>query len=181
MIKNYIFLGSPGGGKGTLAIKLAEEKGYKHISTGEMFRKAIKDETKLGLEVKEIIAQGNYVPNEVTNALVKETIESKEVKDSGFILDGYPRTINQAEFLKANGIKLDGAVLLEATDEVVFDRLINRKRADDDPTIIKQRIEVYNKQTKPLIDFYEKEGLLIRVDAQGNIDENYSNLKKGLE
>ena len=181
MIKNYIFLGAPGVGKGTLAVKLAKDKGYKHISTGEMFRKAIKDETKLGLEVKEIIAQGNYVPDEVTNALVKETLDSKEVKEAGFILDGYPRTINQSEFIKANGYKLDGAVLLEASDEVVFNRLINRKRADDDPTIIKQRIEVYNKQTKPLIDFYEKEGLLIRVDAEGNVEDNYNNLKKGLE
>jgi len=181
MIKNYIFLGAPGVGKGTLAVKLYKEKGYKHISTGEMFRRAIKNETELGIKVKKIIAAGDYVPDELTNALVKEVLDSKKVKESGFILDGYPRTINQSEFLKENGYKLDGAILLEASDEVVFDRLINRKRADDNPDIIKNRIEVYNKQTKPLIDFYEKENLLIRINAEGTVEENYKNLLEGIK
>ena len=181
MIKNYIFLGAPGVGKGTLAVKLYKEKGYKHISTGEIFRAAIKNKTELGLKVKKMIFEGNYVPDKITNALVKEILDSPKIKESGFILDGYPRTINQSEFLKTNGFKLDGAILLEASDEVVFNRLINRKRADDNPDIIKNRIEVYNKQTKPLIEFYEKENLLIRINAEGTIEENYENLLEGIK
>lgn len=181
MIKGYIFLGAPGVGKGTLAIKLEELKGYKHISTGELFRDAIKNETKLGLQTKAIIAAGEYVPDELTNALVKEVLDSDDVKKRGFILDGYPRTLNQSQFLKDEGYDIAGAVLLQASDKLVMDRLLNRHRADDDPKIISKRIEVYNEQTKPLIDFYKNENKLIEIDAEGSVEENFNNLLEGLK
>lgn len=177
MIKNYIFLGAPGVGKGTLAAKLQEDKGIKHISTGEIFRENIKNETPLGLKVKEIIAKGEYVTDDITNALVKDALSTDYVKEHGFLLDGYPRTENQAQFLKDNGFDITAAVLLNASDETVINRLVARARgADDTPEVIKHRLEVYNTQTKPLIDFYEKENLLVSVNAEGDIDQNYKHL-----
>lgn len=181
MIKNYIFLGAPGVGKGTLAEKLEQEKGIKHVSTGDIFRENIKNETPLGLKVKSILASGEYVSDDITNAIVKDKLESEEIKQKGFLLDGYPRTENQALFLKENGFAIDTVVLLEAPDQVVIDRIVSRARgADDTPEVVKHRLEVYNTQTKPLIDFYENEGNLIRVNCEGTIEENFDNLIKEL-
>ena len=181
MIKNYIFLGAPGVGKGTLASKLQKDKGIKHISTGEIFRENIKSETDLGLKVKAIIAKGEYVPDELTNEIVKEALNTEYAKKHGFILDGYPRTENQAKFLKENGFNITAAVLLDATDEVVTQRLLDRARGEDDsPEVIRHRLEVYNKQTKPLIDFYTKENLIVKIDSEGSIEENYNRLLKEL-
>lgn len=181
MIKNYIFLGAPGVGKGTMAQKLQEKKGIKHISTGEIFRKNIKDKTPLGLKVKDILALGEYVPDEITNEIVKMALSTEEVIKHGFLLDGYPRTENQAQFLKDNGFNITSAVLLDASDEIIMDRLISRARGKDDtPEIIQHRLEVYNEQTMPLINFYEKEGLLVRVDSEGTIEENFLKLERAL-
>ncbi|NQZ65793.1 MAG: adenylate kinase [Mycoplasmatales bacterium] len=178
MVKNYIFLGPPGVGKGTLASLIQEEKNIKHISTGEIFRNEMKKKTKLGLEVKAIIESGDYVPDNITNEIVKNVLNSDEVKKRGFILDGYPRTVNQAEFLKENKINLDGVILLDASDKVIMERLLGRGlgRADDDPKIISTRLDVYNKKTKPLINFYKAENLLVTINAEGTIEENYNRL-----
>ena len=180
MIKNFIFLGAPGVGKGTLAQKLEKIKGIKHISTGEIFRNEIKNKTKLGIQVKKIIESGEYVPDEITNEIVKNVLNQKEIKEKGFILDGFPRTVNQAQFLKDNGIYITSAVLLDASDEIVMQRLLGRGRLDDNPQIIKTRLNVYNKKTKPLIDFYKKEGLLVKIDSKQNIENNFKSLIKGL-
>lgn len=181
MIKNYIFLGAPGVGKGTLASKLQEDKGIVHISTGDIFRANIKNETPLGLKVKSILAAGEYVTDDITNAIVKDRLQQEDVQKNGFILDGYPRTLNQAEFLKTEGINITAAVLLDASDQVVIDRLVARARgADDTPEVIKHRLEVYNTQTKPLIDFYTKENLIVSVHSEGSIEENYDRLLKAL-
>jgi len=181
MIKNYIFLGAPGVGKGTLA-KLSQEKyGIKHISTGDIFRKNIKEQTELGKQVKAILDSGEYVSDELTNAIVKDAISTPEVLKSGFILDGYPRTIGQAQFLKDEGIAIEGAVLLDASDQIVIDRLVSRARGEDDtPEVIKHRLEIYNVKTKPLIDFYKNEGKLIKVVSEGNIEENMALLEKAI-
>lgn len=177
MIKNFIFLGAPGVGKGTLADKLEKEKGVKHISTGDIFRENIKNETPLGLKVKEIISKGEYVPDDITNQIVKNALQTEEVKKNGFLLDGYPRTKNQAQFLKDNGFDITAAVLLHATDEVVTQRLLARARGEDDTIeVIRHRLEVYNEQTKPLIDFYKEENLLVTIDSHGTIDENFDRL-----
>ena len=184
MIKNLIFLGAPGVGKGTLAKEVAKSKGLVHISTGDIFRKEIAAESELGLKVKAILAAGEYVSDDITNAIVKKTLESSEVKAKGFILDGYPRTINQAEFLKSINVHLDGAVLLKAADSVVQSRLESRakieNRQDDTPEVIAKRIEVYNEKTAPLINWYKNEDQLIEIDAEGSIQDNYDNLIKGV-
>lgn len=190
-----IFLGPPGAGKGTLAAQVAKEYKIPHISTGELFRTAIKNETPLGLKVKEIIQSGGLVSDDITIALVKERLAEADC-DNGFILDGFPRTIPQAEALE-NIISVDGAVNFDIDDEEVVKRLSGRRvcracgqnfhvefmpsakgdycdkcggelytRDDDKIESIKNRLEVYREQTAPLIDFYTKRNLTKNVDAR---------------
>lgn len=180
MVKNYIFLGAPGVGKGTLAEQLAKNYGLIHVSTGEIFRQEIEQKTTLGLEIKSIVDRGEYVPDELTNQIVKKTLLSPTIQSHGFILDGYPRTINQAQFLKRNNIKINQVILLTAPLKMVLSRLLGRKRADDNPDIISQRIHVYNTKTKPLIEYYQTEKILKIVDASGDIEQNYQNLVRVL-
>lgn len=173
MIKNYIFLGSPGVGKGTLAQELVKKQGLIHVSTGEMFRQEIKKQTTLGKKVEALVRAGDYVPDDITNQIVKQVLSSDIVKRHGFILDGYPRTINQAEFLKANKFKIDCVILLQAPMEIILKRILARKRQDDNPLIVSQRIEVYNQKTKPLIDYYQSQKLLKVIDVSGDIADNW--------
>ncbi len=175
MIKNYIFLGPPGVGKGTLAQELAKKQGLVHVSTGEMFRQEIKKQTSLGQKIASLVRAGDYVPDDLTNQIVKNFLLSPKVKHQGFILDGYPRTINQAQFLKENGFKIDCVLLLQAPMEIILKRILNRQRQDDNPLIVSQRIEIYNQKTKPLIDYYQSQKLLKTIDASGNIKQNWTN------
>lgn len=180
MIKKIIFLGAPGVGKGTLAKKLASEKGLIHISTGDIFRKEIKQETELGLKIKSILASGEYVSDDITNQIVKKTIEKPEMQKNGFILDGYPRTINQAEFLKKINARINAALLLDASDQSVAERIMQRSKAenrvDDTPEVINNRIKIYREKTAPLIDWYKKEKLLVTINAEGTIEENFQKI-----
>jgi len=181
MIKNYIFLGAPGVGKGTMASLLSGEKGLVHISTGEIFRKEIREQTELGKQVTSLLDSGQYVSDEITNAIVKKAISTKECKTKGFILDGYPRTIVQANFLDSLGVDVK-AVLLDASDDTIISRLNGRNsgRADDNPEVIKTRLKVYNESTAPLIDYYKEKGLLIVINAEDTIEENFKVVKKEL-
>lgn len=172
MIRNYIFLGAPGAGKGTIAAMVQKSAGIKHISTGDIFRSNIQNETALGLKVKSILDAGEYVPDELTNEILKDAVSSDSVKASGFILDGYPRTINQARFLKENEIKITKVIYLEVSDDVVTNRLVARARGEDDtPEIIKDRLAIFHEKTAPLIKYYEDEKLLVRVNAEGTMEE----------
>lgn len=191
---NFIFLGPPGAGKGTLAVKVAEAYKIPHISTGDIFRAAIKDQTELGLKVKAIIDSGGLVSDDITCALVKERLESPDTK-AGFILDGFPRTIPQAEMF--DGICPEVAVVnFVIADEIVVTRLSTRRtckkcganfniktlkpkvdgvcdncggelyqRDDDKEEAIRHRMEVYREQTEPLIDFYRQKNKLSDIDA----------------
>lgn len=128
MINNLIFLGAPGVGKGTVAQVIAKEYGFVHLSTGEIFREAIRNETDLGKQLKNIVEQGLYVPDEITNAIVENKIKELNSKNQKFILDGYPRTINQAEFLeKLENHNISSAILLEAPKDVIIQRLSKRR------------------------------------------------------
>lgn len=177
-IKNTIFLGAPGVGKGTIAAELANKFGFKHVSTGEIFRNEIKEQTALGLKVQSILAAGEYVSDDITNEIIKNVLNKPEVKQSGFILDGYPRTVNQAQFLIEQNIDIQKVILLVADEEIIIKRLLNRGRADDNIETIKNRIEVYEKQTKTLIDFYEQKNLITRIDTSGEVDEIFESLEK---
>ncbi|MBN2422990.1 adenylate kinase [Candidatus Woesearchaeota archaeon] len=200
-----IFLGPPGAGKGTQAEKLSKELAIPHISTGDIFRENIKNQTELGVKAKSFIDQGLLVPDEVTNNMVKNRL-NKEDCSNGYILDGYPRTVNQADFLSVIQ-DIDKVINFTLSDEQIIKRISGRRtckkcgaifhimwkkpkkqgicdncgsqlvqRSDEMPETVKKRLDVYNQQTSPLINYYKKKDLLVNVDASPSIDEIFNNV-----
>ena len=171
-----LIMGPPGAGKGTQATVIADKLGIPHISTGDLFRSNLSEGTPLGLEAKKYMDAGEYVPDSVTNNMVRDRLAQSDAQ-AGFLLDGYPRTVAQVHELDEmlGSAKLDRVIVLAAdTDEVVA-RLLNRAqeqgRADDTEEVIRRRLEVYEEQTAPLIDLYSSRGILIHVDGLGSVDE----------
>ena len=173
-----LLIGPPGAGKGTQASKLSEVFAIPAISTGDIFRANVKNETPLGLEAKSYMDRGAYVPDDLTNKLVRDRLQNPDCAN-GFLLDGYPRTADQVEeldsILKESSSSLDAVIQLTAdTDEVVrrlAKRAIEQGRSDDTEEVIRKRLEVYEEQTAPLISVYAARGLLIMVDGLGQIEE----------
>lgn len=173
-----LLIGAPGAGKGTQAVKLSAAYKIPAISTGDIFRHNVKNETELGKQAKAFMDRGEYVPDSLTNDLVRDRLSQADAKD-GFLLDGYPRTAEQVaeldSILEAAGNKLDVVVQLTAdTDEVVrrlLNRAIEQGRADDTEDVIRRRLEVYEEQTAPLTSVYAGRGLLVTVDGLGEVDE----------
>ena len=173
-----LLIGPPGAGKGTQASKLSEVFAIPAISTGDIFRANVKNETPLGLEAKSYMDRGAYVPDDLTNKLVRDRLQNPDCAN-GFLLDGYPRTADQVEeldsILKESASSLDAVIQLTAdTDEVVrrlAKRAIEQGRSDDTEEVIRKRLEVYEEQTAPLISVYAARGLLIMVDGLGQIEE----------
>ena len=173
-----IIFGAPGAGKGTQATRIAESLGIPAISTGDIFRNNIKNETALGLQVKEILASGAYVPDEVTNAIVRDRLDQPDAV-AGFLLDGYPRTKAQVreldDMLAAQGASLDAVLELTVDTDEVVQRLLKRAehdgRADDTEDVIRRRLKVYDEETAPLAAVYRERGLLQQVDGMGEMDE----------
>jgi adenylate kinase len=197
---NIVLLGPPGVGKGTYAGVLSKKYGIPSISVGDLFRKAIKDETELGKRIKGYVTSGELVPDETVIELVKNRLEEPDCKN-GFLLDGYPRTVPQAEaMMKFN--KVDAALNFVAPDEVIMERISGRRtcskcgaiyhiknvppkvegicdkcggaliqRADEKPEVIKNRLMVYREKTKPVSDYFRKKGLLVNIDAHYDIEE----------
>jgi adenylate kinase len=173
-----IILGPPGAGKGTQAARIAEHLGIPAISTGDIFRSNIKNETPLGLQVKEILASGGYVSDDVTNAIVEDRLGQADCAP-GFLLDGYPRTLAQVEALEgmlaAHDASLDHVLELTVDDDAVVARLLKRAesegRADDTEDVIRERMAIYHRETKPLADTYRGRGLLVEVDGMGEVHE----------
>ncbi|PIF04410.1 MAG: adenylate kinase [Propionibacterium sp.] len=171
-----LIMGAPGAGKGTQAAKLSERYQIPAISTGEIFRDHIKRQTDLGKQVKAIIDAGEYVPDELTEQIVTGRLE--ETLD-GFLLDGFPRTLHQVEFLNRflgeHNAPLDAVLVLDADMEDLVQRLVARAavegRSDDNEETIRHRMEVYTAETADLIDAYEQHGLVLRVDGNGTVDE----------
>jgi adenylate kinase len=173
-----ILMGPPGAGKGTQAKVIAERLGIPAISTGDIFRANVSQQTPLGLEAKRYMDAGDYVPDEVTNAMVRSRIAEPDAA-KGFLLDGYPRTVAQVEeldsMLAEGGQSIDAVVVLTVDQDEVVQRLLKRAeiegRADDTEEVIRRRQEIYTEQTAPLIDVYAGRDLLVEVDGMGSVDE----------
>ena len=177
-----VLLGPPGAGKGTQAIKLASELGVPQISTGDLFRHNIDAGTPLGLQAKQYLDAGDLVPASLTNALVDDRLNDADVAQ-GFILDGFPRSVEQAEalndMLKRRGLKLDAVLEFRVPEDELVDRLQGRGRADDTEDVIRNRMKVYRDETAPLLDFYQ--GELHTVDAVGSLDEVFARALQALD
>ncbi|MFH1770563.1 MAG: adenylate kinase [archaeon] len=196
-----IIFGPQASGKGTQAIQIAEYFDIPQISTGEIFRANIAQGTELGKKAKEILAQGNLVPDKITNEIVKNRLEENDCKN-GFILDGYPRTRNQAEFLNTLPYKFDAAINLKIPQKEIIKRISNRRvcidckenfnliyklpktedkcdkcggklvqRGDDKPEAIEKRLGIYHSQTEPLLKFYKEKGILIDINGEQPIGD----------
>ena len=203
-----ILLGAPGSGKGTMAQKLTNDLKIPQISTGDIFRKNLKEETPLGLQVKDIMARGELVPDEITIEIVKNRLAEKDCAN-GYILDGFPRSIVQAEALDKFQ-QIDCAINLDVDKEAIVKRLSGRRfcpecngtyhvstlngasvcpacggkliiRADDTEATVRERLRVYDVNTFPLIEYYTKQGKVLTVDGNGSIDEVYARILAALK
>lgn len=182
-----LIVGPPGAGKGTQATLIAETYGVPAISTGDIFRENIKNQTELGKQVEAIVSTGSYVPDELTNAIVADRLTQADAQ-AGFLLDGYPRTVDQVHaldaLLRADGGELDAVVLLEADVDEVVQRLLKRAqeqgRADDTEEVIRHRQEVYAEQTAPLISLFDERGIVLRVNGLGTVDEVAGRIQSAL-
>ena len=176
-----VLLGPPRAGKGTQAQKLAEKLDIPHISTGDLFRYNISNETELGLEAKKYLDAGDLVPATLTNALVDSRLDDADAA-AGFILDGYPRSVEQAEALREmlakRDLALDAVVEFRVSEDELLTRLKARGRADDTEDVILNRMKVYRDETAPLLDYYASE--LKTVDAVGGLDEVFARALQAL-
>lgn len=177
-----LFIGPPGAGKGTQAQRVAEKLGIPHISTGDMFRHHVSSGTDLGRKVDAIMRAGEYVPDEITVAMLEGRLALEDARD-GFILDGFPRTEAQVEALDhligADG--LDAVVVFDVDEDALVDRLLARGRADDTEETIRNRFGVYQGQTAPLLVTYGRRGILLAVDGLGTVEEVTDRILLALE
>lgn len=177
-MNRLLIIGPPGAGKGTQAVKISEQLSIPAISTGDIFRKNIKEETDLGKEAKSYIDSGNLVPDSVTNKMVRARLAEDDTKD-GFLLDGYPRNPEQVHeldtILAENNEEIDQVLLLVADNDELVQRLLGRAaeqgRTDDNEEVIRHRLNVYEKETAPLLSIYRERGLIKEVNGLGEIDE----------
>lgn len=207
---NLLIMGLPGAGKGTQAAKIVEKFHVAHISTGDMFRAAMANQTEMGVLAKSYIDKGELVPDEVTNGIVKERLSQEDIKETGFLLDGYPRTIEQAHALDKTlaelGIKLEGVINIEVNPDSLLERLSGRiihrvtgetfhkvfnppvdykeedyyQREDDKPETVKRRLDVNIAQGEPIIAHYRAQDLVHDIEGNQDINDVFSDIEKVL-
>ena len=188
-IVNIIIFGPPGAGKGTQAVKIAERYKIVHISTGDMFRSAVKNGTDLGVKAKSFMDKGELVPDDIVIGIIKDRISEEDCTKSGFLLDGFPRTIPQAEsldsMLSEENLQIDKVISLEVNDSEIIKRILKRQelegRSDDSETVVKNRLEVYRKQTEPLKEYYKGRDKLVEIEGVGEIDSVFDEIKSVLD
>ena len=182
MKQRLLFIGPPGAGKGTQASRLCETHGLRHLSTGDLLRSEVSAGSALGQEAEAVMNRGELVSDDLVLAIVRSQLTT--LNGQGWLLDGFPRNVAQAEALEPLLGELqqsiETVVLLELDDEVLVERLLARGRADDNESVIRNRLEVYRQQTAPLIDYYQAKGLLISVDAQGSVEAITTRLEASL-
>jgi len=180
-----LILGVQGSGKGTQATRIASEYGLAHVSTGDMLRAAVAAETELGLRVKPILESGRLVPDDLIIDLIRERVAGED----GFVLDGFPRTMAQAEaldeMLREEGRELDVVLELQVSDEVATSRLLRRAqdegRSDDTPETIRTRVELYHRETEPLVEYYRAKGIVVGIHGERPVDAVFSEIQETLE
>jgi adenylate kinase len=180
---NLVLFGPPGAGKGTQSAKLIEKYQLIHISTGDLFRMHISNDTELGKRVKQILADGMLVPDSITIDMLEEEVK-KNPDAKGFIFDGFPRTVAQAEaldiYLEKNNQKINGVVQLEVNEDEIKSRIAERQkisgRADDDADKLLKRIDEYFSKTVHVLPYYEAQGKVSKVNGIGNIEEIFTNV-----
>ena len=185
---NLVIFGGPGSGKGTQSARMIDNYGLYHISTGELLRDHIKRETEIGKTANEYISKGHLIPDDLMISIIKEVLDSEAKDKKGVILDGFPRTIKQAEaleeFLKSRGTDVHAVVGLEVPDEELTERLLKRAeesgRSDDNPKTIKKRLDVYHSQTQPLREHYIGKGKYIPINGKGNVDDIFNSIREGI-
>lgn len=207
---NLLIMGLPGAGKGTQAAKIVEQFNVAHISTGDMFRAAMANQTEMGVLAKSYIDKGELVPDEVTNGIVKERLSQDDIKETGFLLDGYPRTIEQAHALDKTlaelGIELEGVINIEVNPDCLLERLSGRiihretgetfhkvfnppvdykeedyyQREDDKPETVKRRLDVNIAQGEPIIAHYRAKGLVHDIEGNQDINDVFADIEKVL-
>jgi adenylate kinase len=185
---NLLVLGPQGSGKGTQAARIAAERGIPHVSTGEMFRSAIEAGTGLGRKVEPILARGELVPDDLTIALIRERLSAVDAA-RGFVLDGFPRNLAQAEaldvMLAGIGRRLDAVLFFDLDDDVATERLRGRARdedrEDDTPEAIARRLEIYHEQTEPVVELYRATGKLVPLHADRSIAEVAAEIREALD
>ena len=213
---NILIMGGPGAGKGTMSAKIVEKYNVCHISTGDIFRSEIGNQTELGMMAKSYMDKGLLVPDEVTNQMVKSYLENLEDKKNGFLLDGYPRTIDQAKAFDAlsegSDLAIDTVIVMELDFSVLSGRITGRRlcrncgeiyhmvtkppkqegvcdncggelyqRKDDTEESLKVRLDEYSRQTEPVLDFYEKKGLVKHINADQPIEKVWQDVQAALE
>jgi len=185
---NIVLFGAPGSGKGTQAKLIAEKFGFDHVSTGDLFRYEISNKTPLGLKAQEIINRGNLCPDDVTLGMLNNHIQ-KHADSKGFIFDGVPRTVNQAQMLDDKSLfkdlNIDMVLYLYVEMDEVERRILKRaeieNRADDTPETVKSRVANFFEQTMPLVDYYEKQGKLIKLNGMQDIEHVFADICKTIE
>ena len=179
-----VFVGPPGAGKGTQAEKIVAKYGLLHFSTGDMLRAARDAKTPVGLKAEEFMSAGKLVPDDVIIAIIVERIAQPDTA-RGFLLDGFPRTVVQAQeldkCLTASGDKLDVVLELRVPEEELFTRLASRGRADDKPEVIRQRLVAYHDLTAPLVGYYTEAGILKSIDGLGTVDDIFGRIETVLD
>lgn len=181
MSARIIFLGPPGAGKGTQASLLAQSQGIPHISTGDILRQAIQDQTELGQKAQGYMDRGELVPDDLILDLIRDRLAHTDT-ENGWILDGFPRNVSQAEFLDQLLAELnqecDYAINLEVPDEVIIERLLSRGRKDDNKDTIIRRLEVYREQTAPVINYYQSKGEFNSVNGNQTLEQVSQSLQQ---
>ena len=185
---NLLVLGPQGSGKGTQAKQISIDRGIPHVSTGDMFRAAIADASELGREVEPILARGDLVPDELTVALIRERLSRTDARD-GFVLDGFPRNVAQAEaldeMLAEMGRSLDAVLFFDLSDELALERIVGRARAegrdDDTADVVARRLAIYHDQTVPVVELYRARGILVPLHAERSIGEVAAEIADALD